>query len=289
MVGWAAEAATVRGMVDAAVSGSGCALLVAGEAGIGKTRLLTEVAERARGAGMVVLDGAAVQGGGTYRPLAEALLSQLRATGLPESAELRPYSAALSRLLPGPAGPDATGDTPAEPAVDPVLVLGEGLLVLLRAIGGERGCLLLLEDLHWADDDTVAVVEHLAGAVAGTRLLVAASARDDQRSAAARRLPVARGMATVRLRQLDAGQVAALAAGCRGGDPLPPADLEALLERSEGVPFLVEELVDARASRRHSPSSSSRGSRRSPVRGVMQRVGRSVAGGWFGSGPEAFR
>lgn len=45
-----------------------------------------------------------------------------------------------------------------------MVVLGEGLLRLLVAVGGSAGCLLLLEDLHWADADTVALVGYLAGA-----------------------------------------------------------------------------------------------------------------------------
>ncbi len=241
MVGRADELAAVRLLVDAAAAGSGAAVLVTGEAGIGKSRLLDEVAERAAAAGMVVLSGRAVAGGGTYRALAEALLTHLRATRLDEPAELRPYRAALRRLLPGWAGAE---EAPSELVVDPVLVLGEGLLELLRAIGGRGGCLLRLEDLHWADDDTVALVEHIAGAVGGAPLLVAVSARDEQRSGAARRLAAAPGMTTLRLRRLDGPQVAALAAQCRGGRPVPDAELTALVEHSEGVPFLVEELVD---------------------------------------------
>ena len=63
------------------------------------------------------------------------------------------------------------------PTLDPTVVLGEGLLRLLRALGGSAGCLLVLEDLHWADADSVALVEYVAGAAVTWPVLIAASAR----------------------------------------------------------------------------------------------------------------
>jgi hypothetical protein len=144
LVGRSAELATVRRLVDAASAGSGAALVVTGEAGIGKTRLLDEAARRAADAGLVVLSGRAVQGGGTYRAVAEAMIGTLDRSALRTSEELGPYRAVLGRLLPG-----WSGDAVRYPDVDPAVLLGEGLLRLLRAVG-EAGCLLRLEDLHWA-------------------------------------------------------------------------------------------------------------------------------------------
>ncbi len=77
LVGRGAELATARGLVDAVAAGRGGALLVAGEAGIGKTRVLDEVAERAAGRGLPVLSGRAVQGGGTFRAVAGAVIGLL--------------------------------------------------------------------------------------------------------------------------------------------------------------------------------------------------------------------
>ena len=112
------------------------------------------------------------------------------------------------------------------------------------ARSADPGGLLRLEDLHWADEDTVALVEHLAGATAAAPLLIAVSTRDDQTSVAARRLATAPGMTTLRLERLDESQVAELAAICKGGRPVPPVEAAGLMQRSEGVPFIVEELVD---------------------------------------------
>jgi DNA-binding CsgD family transcriptional regulator len=246
-VGRAAELATARGLVDAVAAGRGGALLVAGEAGIGKTRLLDEVAARAGEHGLPVLSGRAVQGGGTFRAVAGAVIGLLddpRHVGAPA---LRPYRAALARLLPSWAEPDGRVD--ARASADPVVVLAEGLLRLLRlALGTARGCVLRLEDLHWADDDTLALVEHLAGTAADSPVLLACSARDDAPAHAARRLSAAPGTITLHLARLGERDVAALAAACRGGRPVTEEEARRLLVRSDGLPFAVEELLAAPGS-----------------------------------------
>ena len=247
VVGRAAELATARGLVDAVADGRGGALLVAGEAGIGKTRLLDEVAGRAREHGLPVLSGRAVQGGGTFRAVAGAVIGLLDDPGHARAPALRPYRAALARLLPSWA--EADGGMDAQASADPVVVLAEGLLRLLRlALGTAPGCVLRLEDLHWADDDTLALVEHLAGAAADSPVLLACSARDDAPAHAARRLAAAPGTITLHLARLGGRDVAALAAACRGGRPVTDEEAQRLLLRSDGLPFAVEELLAAPGS-----------------------------------------
>ena len=247
LVGRGAELATARGLVDAVAAGRGGALLVAGEAGIGKTRLLDEVAGRAAERGLPVLSGRAVQGGGTFRAVAGAVIGLLDDPARARNPELRPYRAALARLLPSWAEPDGGIGTPL--SADPVVVLAEGLLRLLRlALGDAAGCVLRLEDLHWADDDTLALVEHLASAAADSPVLLACSARDDAPAHAARRLAAAPGTITLHLGRLNGRDVAALAAACRGGLPVTDEEAERLLLRSDGLPFAVEELVAAPGS-----------------------------------------
>ncbi|WP_258572824.1 ATP-binding protein [Actinomadura parmotrematis] len=223
MVGRDAETALVHGLVDGVDDGRGGVLLVLGEAGIGKTRLLAEAARHARGRGLAVLTGRAVQSGGAYRPLAEALARHLGDE--PDDPGLRPYRAALGRILPG-----WSGGPPAGP--DPVLLLGEGIARLL----GGRGTVLVLEDLHWADADTRAVLEYLAGALRDRPVLVVGSARDDEDP------PRLAGARTVRLRRLDGPRALELARRCAGGD-LPAPVRELVLGKSDGLPLLVEELV----------------------------------------------
>ena len=91
LVGRRRELDAVVRAVAAATRGDGGCLLVTGEAGIGKSRLLAEAARVGREAGMVVLAGSAVEDGGPFRPLAEALLGHLRDGEDVESPQLRPF------------------------------------------------------------------------------------------------------------------------------------------------------------------------------------------------------
>jgi DNA-binding CsgD family transcriptional regulator len=238
LVGRRAELLALTAAVDRARRGQGGVAIVVGEAGIGKTRLLTEVAGWARRNGLVTLRGRAVDGGGTYRPLSEALVGAFGDAALAQRADLRPYRAALGRLIPGWARP---GDAPGT-AVDPTVVLGEGLLRLLGRHAGV-GCLVVLDDLHWADAETCALVEYLAAAACRWPVLVAVSARDEP-PAAARLGRIARldGVTALHLSRLTPAEVGELAEHCGHGQ-LSTELREFLIDRSDGLPFLVEELI----------------------------------------------
>jgi DNA-binding CsgD family transcriptional regulator len=234
LVARAPELTLVHRALARARQGTGGTVLVTGEAGIGKSRLLAEFRGQATKAGMAVLAGRAVDGGGAYRPLAEALYGRLREV----SEEVRPFRPALARLL-----PDWRPDEPVA-GVDPVVVLGEGVLRLLGEVAGRDGALLLLEDLHWADRDTLAVLDYLAPALAGTPVLVLASARSDEvQPDLLRRLAGRPGVLRVPLDRLSPEDVARLASACAGGVALPPEVVEFLVQAAEGLPFLVEELL----------------------------------------------
>jgi predicted ATPase len=173
MVGRQAELARLADLLDKTESATGGFAMITGEAGIGKTRLVTEWAALARRRGFVELVGRAIDGGGPLRPVAQALMEAVRDHTLLESAQLRPFRAALSRVLPG-----FPADEPVDSIVDPAVVLGEGVLRLLRSVGGS-GTLLVLEDMHWADPDTIALLDYLGGALSTSRVVVAATVRDD--------------------------------------------------------------------------------------------------------------
>jgi predicted ATPase len=207
MVGRAAEQATVRSLVDGVRRGWGGVALVSGEAGIGKTRLLREAAERARDAGLAVVSGRAVEGGGTYRPLTEALLDQLWEAS-PDFSEEPSCRAVLGRLLPGWAGAGGMSLN-----VDPALVVGEAVLSLLRVVGGDHGCLMVP-----ACDD-----EPLSGVL--SRLI-----RREEVTA-------------LRLGRLTTAEVEALAEHRTDGLPLAEAGRRFVVEHADGLPYLVEELV----------------------------------------------
>ena len=115
-----------------------------------------------------------------YRPVTEALQQLLRRRRLPDDPSLAPWLPHLAVLLPG-----VVPDGPAQPGggADSPPVRGEAVLQLLDRIK-PRGLVVALEDLHWADPDTVALVEYLADNAAGQPLLFAASLRPEPPSPA---------------------------------------------------------------------------------------------------------
>ena len=111
------ELSTAVGVVQAAARGHGGGILITGEAGIGKTRLLREVRAEAERQGLPVLRGRAVEPGGAYRPLVEAFARPaLPLAGKPELDGLRPI---LGRVLPG----WMSNDSVLAPMADPAAVL----------------------------------------------------------------------------------------------------------------------------------------------------------------------
>ena len=219
--------------------GGGSAVVVAGEAGVGKSRLLAEASERARGAGMLVLRGRAASGAGQapFRAVAEALAGGLRERAVPETS-LRSFAPALAHMLPG--WFERTSDAAPE-----LVFLAEAVLRLLRLLAGARGVVLGLEDLQWADPESLALVEYLAENVGTERLLLVGTVRDDEPSApllSLRELAGRGAMRWLELGRLAQDEVLRLAAARLGG--AVPSSVSALLQaRAEGLPLFVEELL----------------------------------------------
>src|SRR5439155_5267075 len=160
--------------IQEAEAGRGRTLFVTGEAGIGKSRLAREAGRLAEDRGLPVRWGRCVEGAqNPYRSLTEALLAATRHTGLPDSPDLVPFRAILGRLLPA-WRENASAAVEATP-----VMLGEGILRLLRALAGSTGSLLVFEDLHWADADTLAVLEYLTDNLAAEPIVLMASIRSD--------------------------------------------------------------------------------------------------------------
>ena len=174
VVGRSVELAALAGLVADAADGRGGLAVLVGEAGVGKSRLAREAAALAAGRGVLVLSGRAVPAGSPlpFRPLSEAMLVASRGKRPPDSPELAGFGGQLARLVPD----WGTGDTTGGADTSPVLV-GEAVVRLLRVLGGTAGCLLVLEDLHWADPETLAVVDYLADTLAAERVLCLATTR----------------------------------------------------------------------------------------------------------------
>ena len=239
----------LRAINDALVDvqeGRGRAIFLLGEAGIGKSRLVREAAAAAEERAMVVLRGRAVQAQSPvpYRPLAEALCSAVRSGGPPDSPELAPFRTALGRLVP------EWRDERVEGADDSVVVLGEAILRFLRVTAADRGCLVILEDLHWADPESLTIIEYLVDNLASEAVLCIATLRVEEDTAAfqlARRLDARRVCPTYTLSRFDEGEVERMVTDCLD-TATAPREIVALASRADGIPFLVEELLAGTAS-----------------------------------------
>ncbi|WP_018352522.1 ATP-binding protein [Longispora albida] len=241
IIGRQAELAALDSALRAAARGEGRAVFLLGEAGIGKSRLTAEAAGRAFAVGVPVLRGRATASSATmpFRPLAEAMSSLVRASGPPQHPELVPFRPALARLIPewrSETGPAAS-----------LAELAEALLRLFGAVGSGTGCLLILEDLHDADAESLAVIEYLVDNLAGLPVLLLGTLRPENcpaltlaRSAAQRR-----AAEVAEPRPLSLTQVGLLAASCLGVAPgsVPSGVVRLLARDSGGNPFVAEELL----------------------------------------------
>jgi DNA-binding CsgD family transcriptional regulator/tetratricopeptide (TPR) repeat protein len=235
LVGRSYEAEVLAAALDAARTGRGGMVFVVGEAGIGKSRLVHEAASMAADRGVRVLRGRAVPGSeaSAFRPLTEALA--LVTSEARSSDDLSSWLPALGAILPPL--------TSAKPVAVTTPVRGEAVLRLLSIVCG-RGGLLVLEDLHWADPETVAVVEHLTDHLDRSPVLCVVTLRSEEASAARElvgRVRSRRAASVLQLERLNEAQVSAMVFSCAGGSD---ADvLERVVSLGEGVPFFVEELL----------------------------------------------
>jgi predicted ATPase len=232
-------------------------LLVAGDAGVGKTRFAGEGRQRAAADGLVSVWGRCLPLAEKLPllPVAEALgdLSRLSGGG-PLKAALAvapPYvRGEVARLVPrlGPAGiePGGRGDQPGEGWRRERLFAG--VAELLGAVAGRSGLALVVEDVHWADSATLDCLTYLARAGGGGAVTVVATCRGDE---APLERPVAEWLAHVRggdaveeirLGPLSREEAAEQITGLVGG-PGPPGFADDLYARAEGNPFFTEQLV----------------------------------------------
>jgi DNA-binding CsgD family transcriptional regulator len=250
-IGRTRELAELEAALHDASSGRPSLAFIAGESGVGKTRLLKELERSALAEDARVISGDCVALGDDelpYAPIVAALRSLTR-DGDPVLDELGPATrAGLASLLPelAPADVQASGDRD-DPAQGRVF---EALLTLLDRLGRDASVLLIIEDLHWADASTRALLVFLARSLRAERVLVAASYRPDELH---RRHPLRSLLAEleraprsrrVELAPLSREELAEQLADILGA-PADEALVKRLHARSEGNPFFTEELLAA--------------------------------------------
>jgi DNA-binding CsgD family transcriptional regulator/tetratricopeptide (TPR) repeat protein len=221
-VGRAGELEALRRALVETRAGRGASVLVTGEAGIGKTRLASEIATGARGAGFEVLLGGSIDLVGTdlaFQPFIEAL----RPLREPRQFEQREAGSQLRAFA------------------DMLALLGERAAL--------RPVLLVLEDLHWADASSLDLVVFLAHNLRDLRLLLLATYRPEELSSRERMRRLAEGVRrSGSALVLDLGPLAheeltdLLAA--HASAPSRPL-CRAIAARAEGNPFFAEELLTA--------------------------------------------
>lgn len=241
LVGRDPELGQLRDAMTAAAAGRGGVAFVIGEAGIGKSGLVHAAVAEAEAGGVLVLRGRAVEAVSpvAYRPVIEALCSVVRVSGLPDTPELSPFRMVLGRLIPEWRLDDA------DLVDDSVVAIAEAVLRLLRALAGDRSCVVVLEDLHWADPETLAILEYLADNLTAEPVLCVTTLRNEARSPGvdlARAAAARRVSAVIELSRLGGDDVAALVGSCLDIADVPGRVLD-FTARAAGVPFLVEELL----------------------------------------------
>jgi hypothetical protein len=180
LVGRAVELHAIDEAYARALHGQPAVVLLAGEAGIGKTRLAAEGAARAEAAGARVLRGGCVQLGGDglpFAPVVDALRTLVRETPADELERLlgsaRPD---VARLLPDLEATGAPG--PLEPGSTARLF--DAVLGLVGRLAAQRPLLLVIEDLHWADRSTLDLLAFLVRALRSERVLTILTYRSDE-------------------------------------------------------------------------------------------------------------
>ncbi|HEY8798025.1 MAG TPA: AAA family ATPase [Candidatus Dormibacteraeota bacterium] len=248
LVGRERELTDLEDALLAAMGGEGRLVLLTGDAGMGKTRLATEIGDRASGIGATVLNGGCSEADLAlpYLPFLEALGNYVAQVDLKALRhQLGDSAAELGNLFPrlGRGVPSESG----EPA-QAKLRFFEAILHLLEVIAGDSGLLLVVEDLHRADASTRELLDYLARRLLPARVLVLGTYRTEEIGRMHPLLANIQGWRRsglaqlVELKPLDADAVAGMVEAILDA-PLHADTGVFLHERCEGNPFVLEEFL----------------------------------------------
>ena len=247
LVGREAELDRILRAVDAAAGGSGQLVLLAGEPGVGKTRLAQEATLAARNRRFVVATGRCYEAHQTvpFYPFLDALASlyELAPSAIREQVPRQwPH---LARLLPDLAAPyQPSGESQEEQQR-----LFRAVTGFLQAVAAEAPVALLLDDLHWADEASLELLQHLARHTRADRLFILGTYRDVDINRqhplhlALRDLMREDLVLRVLVHRLPAQGTAALMAISFGGEEISDEFVQIVHERTEGNPFFVQHVL----------------------------------------------
>ncbi|HEY7268591.1 MAG TPA: AAA family ATPase, partial [Dehalococcoidia bacterium] len=247
-IGRGAELARLQDKLSSARSGHGGLVMLVGEPGIGKTRTSQEICDAARSGGAVVLWGRCFEGDyqPPYGPFAEAVAEYARAVSPEELRSDMGYgAAALARLAPDlrTALPDLPEPEPLQPDEERYRLL-DAVAQLFIAAAKRAPLVLVLDDLHWADKGTVAMMRHVVRFAPSNRMLVLGAYRDVELD---RQHPLADALAAmprdveyerILLRGLGRDDVAHLLEAIAEQD-VDQALVNAISDETDGNPFFI--------------------------------------------------
>lgn len=250
MIGRQSELDRLEHALEHARASEGRVLLLAGDAGVGKSRLIREFIARARAAGgFDLLEGRCYDEDPAtpYGPFVDAIRAAIRAHG-PEAIarSCDPWTDDIARLL-----PELAGTTPPRISDDPQFQkrrMFEAIASIVRARAPDTTRVVVLEDAHWADPTSQELVLYLAHAIAHDRLLLLISYRTDELH---RRHPLthllaqlnrARLSQEIRLAPLGRADLTRMLESALAR-PLPAELATMLYDRTGGNPFFAEELL----------------------------------------------
>ncbi|WP_184712168.1 helix-turn-helix transcriptional regulator [Streptosporangium saharense] len=248
-VGREIELAALSESFEQARSAAAVTLLLGGEAGVGKSRLIGCFAEHAADGGAHVLIGGCVElstEGLAYAPFTAAIRQLVRETSAEEVAALLPVGGArdLARLLPEFGEPSGEVETDIARGR-----LFEQILTLLERLAERRPVILVIEDIHWADRSSRDLLAFLSRNLRTAPVLMILTYRSDDLHRQHPLRPVlaelgrVEGVVRMELPRLTRDEVAAQMAGILGTTPDFPR-VGKVFERSEGIPLFVEALLE---------------------------------------------
>ena len=253
LIGRRRQLAELRAGLDAALSGRGRVILITGETGIGKTRLVEELSRLAEARGAAVRVGRCweTEGAPAYWPWIQILRSEARAHG-PGGMRALLGSSAPEILQIAPELRDEIDDAPPAPAPAPQrqarFRLFDAVARLVKRLAQERPTVLILEDLHRADRPSLRLLEFVARETRGAPVLVVATYRDDELSRDATRSRIVSDLARASSAQhlplegLSPADVASFVRQATGEQP-DEALSAALHQQTAGNPFFLEQVV----------------------------------------------